>query len=399
MSLLPVDKALRRILAEARPTPSEEVALGAAAGRTLAAPLVAKLTQPPFPASAMDGYAVRATDAATGELLRVTGESAAGRRFAGTLGAGEAVRIFTGAPVPEGADAILVQEDARVLDNAVEVATAPVAGRFIRPAGLDFKAGAGLLPAGRRLGARELALAAASGVASVTVRRAPRVAFLSVGDELVTPGALPGPDQIIASSALGLVRLAMEAGAEAIDLGIVPDRIEAIAAMAGRAAADGVDVFVTMGGASVGAHDLIRPALAEAGMVLDFWRIAMRPGRPLIHGRLGAMAFLGLPGNPVSSLVCAILFLRPLIGALLGRPPTDQREPATLAVDVPANDIREDYVRARLDRTSEGPPRVTPLPRQDSSMLSALAEAGCLLIRPAGAGAAPAGTACEIIRL
>ncbi len=399
MSLLPVDEALRRILAEARPTPGEEAAIDAAAGRTLAVPLVARLTQPPFPASAMDGYAVRAADASAGARLRVTGESAAGRRFAGAVRAGEAVRIFTGAPVPEGADAILVQENARAVDDAVEVMAAPVAGRYIRPAGLDFKAGTELLPAGRRLGAREIALAAASGVASVTVRRVPRVAFLAVGDELVPPGATPGPDQIVASSGLGLVQLAAEAGAEALDLGIVPDRIEAIAAMAGRAAADGVDVFVTMGGASVGAHDLIRPALAEAGMVLDFWRIAMRPGRPLIHGRLGAMAFLGLPGNPVSSLVCAILFLRPLIGALLGRPYTDQREPATLAVAAPANDDREDYVRARLDPNPEGLPRVTPLSRQDSSMLSALAEAGCLLIRPAGAIAAPAGTACQIIRL
>ncbi len=399
MTVLSVDEALRRILAVATSTPAEEVAIAAAAGRTLAEPVVAKLTQPPFPASAMDGYAVRAADAAAGVRLKVVGESAAGRRYDGRVGAGQAVRIFTGAPVPNGADTILVQENARRDGDRVEITVAPIAGHSIRPSGLDFKAGDQLLPPGCRLGPRELSLAAASGVAGLSVRRRPRVAFLSAGDELVPPGATPGPDQIVASSALGLVPLAEGCGAESVDLGILPDRGEVIAANAGRAAADGMDVLVTIGGASVGAHDLIRPALAEAGMSLDFWRIAMRPGRPLIYGRLGRMAVLGLPGNPVSSLVCAILFLRPLIAALLGQRRADPREPATLAVDMPANGDHEDYLRARLERRPSALPRATPLPRQDSSMLSALVEADCLLVRAARAQPAVAGTPCEIIRL
>ena len=399
MTLLAVDEALRRVLAGATPTPAEDVPIATAAGRTLAEPLIAQRTQPPFAASAMDGYAVRAADATGGARLRITGESAAGRGFAGRVGPHEAVRIFTGAPIPEGADAILVQENAAANGDGVEVTTAPPPGQHVRPAGLDFTVGSTLLPAGRRIGTRELALAAAAGVAALAVRRRPRVAFLSVGDELVPPGHQPGPDQIIASSALGLTHLAASAGAEATDLGIAPDRTEAVAAIAARAAADEVDVLVTIGGASVGAYDVMRPALAEAGMTLDFWRVAMRPGRPLIHGHLGQMAVLGLPGNPVSSLVCALLFLKPLIAALLGEPPADPREPATLAVDLPANDDRDDYLRARLVRGREALPLVTPLPRQDSSMLSALAEADCLLIRPAFAAPAPAGTICEIVRL
>ncbi|MCC6984390.1 MAG: molybdopterin molybdotransferase MoeA [Bauldia sp.] len=399
MTLLPVDEALRRVLAGVQPTPAETVPIGAAAGRTLAGPLVAVRTQPPFAASAMDGYALRLADATTGAALTLIGESAAGRGFAGRVGAGETVRIFTGAPIPDGADAILIQENAAASDDRVEVREPPRAGQYIRPAGLDFASGATLLPAGRKLGTRELALAAASGVAHLTVRRCPRIAFLSVGDELVPPGTLPGPYQIVAASALGLAHLAAAAGAEATDLGIAPDRTETVAALAARAAADGTDVLVTMGGASVGAYDIMRPALGEAGMTLDFWRIAMRPGRPLIHGRLGAMAVLGLPGNPVSSLVCALLFLRPLIGALLGEPTANPREPATLGADLPANDDRDDYLRARLAPAKGALPVVTALPRQDSSMLSTLAEADCLLIRPAHAAPARAGDPCEIIRL
>jgi molybdopterin molybdotransferase len=399
MSLLAVEEALRRVLAGVAPTAAESVPIALAAGRTLAEPVMARLTQPPFAASAMDGYALRAADAVAGAELRVIGESAAGRSFAGKVGPGESVRIFTGAPIPDGADAVLVQEKATAAGDRVRIQEAPRTGKHIRPAGLDFAGGAGLLSAGRRLGARELALAAAAGLAWLPVRTVPRVAFLSVGDELVAPGQSPGADQIVASSALGLAELVSAAGARAIDLGIAPDRAEIVAGIAAEAARKGSDVLVTMGGASVGSHDVMRPALDRAGMTLDFWRIAMRPGRPLIHGRLGAMSVLGLPGNPVSGYVCALLFLRPLIGALLGQPYADPREPARLGVDLPANDDREDYLRAKLATAGGDLPLATPLPRQDSSMLSALAEADCLLVRPPEAPAAPAGSPCQIIRL
>jgi molybdopterin molybdotransferase len=398
MTLLRVDAALARILDGVSATPAETIALDLAAGRVLAGPVVAARDQPPFDASAMDGFAVRATDATAGAELRIIGESSAGRRFGGALGAGEAVRIFTGAPIPAGADAVLVQENASVAGEIVTVAEAAVAGRHIRPAGLDFRDGDMLLAAGRRLGPRELALAAAANAATISVRRRPHVAILSIGDELVHPGVEPGHDQIVGSGGIGLVAMARLAGAEASDLGIISDQIDTTAAIARDAAGRGVDVFVTIGGASVGAYDVVRPALTEAGLDLAFWRVAVRPGRPMLFGRLGAMRVLGLPGNPVSSLVCSLLFLRPLIAALQGMDRIDPREPAVLGADLPASDAREDYLRARLDLRPEGLPVATPLPRQDSSMLRTLAEADCLLIRPAEAPAAPAGMGCHVIR-
>lgn len=399
MTLLPVEEARRRILAGVEPTPPEHVALAEAAGRTLASPVIATRSQPPFPASAMDGYAVRAADATAGTALQVSGESSAGRRFTGTVGSGEAVRIFTGAPVPVGADAILIQENAEVAGPAIVVRESPVAGRFVRPEGLDFAAGAQLLAAGRRLGAREVSLAAAANAAILPVRRRPLVAVLSIGDELVAPGGSPGPDQIIGSSAPGVGAIIAAGGAVAMDLGIAPDRPGAVIAAAQRAEAAGADVLVTLGGASVGDYDVVRPALAAAGMSLDFWRIAMRPGRPMLFGALGRMRVLGLPGNPVSTLVCALLFLRPLIGALLGEAPADQTEAAVTGAALPANDGREDYLRATLRPQVGGLPVATPLPRQDSSMLSALADADCLLIRRIDAPAEIAGAPCRIIRL
>jgi molybdopterin molybdotransferase len=325
--------------------------------------------------------------------------SAAGAGFAGKVGPGDAVRIFTGAPVPEGADAILIQEDAEAFEMGAVIARASVAvGRYVRPAGLDFAEGARLLSAGRDLSVRELALAAAMGHGSIPVRRRPRIAIVSTGDELVPPGTKPQGDQIVAASAPGIAAYIAAQGGEVHDLSIVRDDIADIATMADRALALRADVLVTLGGASVGEHDLVSSALASRGMALDFWKIAMRPGKPLMFGRIGAMRVLGLPGNPVSSIVCALLFLRPLIDALLGRPQSDPSEPATLAVDVPANDRREDYVRATLTAT-DGLPRVTPLPVQDSSQLAVLANADCLLIRPANARVGNAGDACRILRL
>ncbi|MCW5715271.1 MAG: molybdopterin molybdotransferase MoeA [Bauldia sp.] len=399
MTLLAVEDARGRILAGVDPTPAEEIALAAAAGRTLATAVVATRAQPPFAASAMDGYAVRAADAPAGATLRLTGESTAGRRHKGTVGAGEAVRIYTGAPVPDGADAILIQENADAAGPAIIVREAPAPGRFIRPEGLDFAAGARLLPAGRRLGAREMALAAAANAAVLSVRRRPLVAVLSIGDELVPPGGAPGPDQIIGSSAAGIAAIIAAAGATAIDLGIALDRPADVIAAAKRAEAAHADVLVTLGGASVGDYDVVRPALAAAGMTLDFWRIAMRPGRPMLFGALGQMRVLGLPGNPVSALVCALLFLRPLIAALLGEPQADETESAVTGAPLAANDGREDYLRATLRRREDGLPVATPLPRQDSSMLSALADADCLLIRPVNAHAEPVGAPCRILRL
>ena len=400
--LLSVADALARILTTApRPLETQRASLRAAVGRTLAEEVPALRTQPPFSASAMDGYAVRAADAgAIPARLRVVGMSSAGHGYRGAIGAGEAVRIFTGAPLPPGADAIVLQEDTRAEGDRVIVLEAATPGRHIRPAGLDFKAGEPLLRAGTRLGPREVALAAAMNHADLPVVRRPRVAILATGDELVMPGEAPGPDQIVASNGFGLAAMVEWSGGEAIDLGIALDTFAALEAGLAAARSAKADVLVTLGGASVGDHDLVQSALAREGMQLGFWKIAMRPGKPLMHGRLGDMRVLGLPGNPVSSIVCGLIFVRPLVRALLGDPSAgaDPTEPARLGADVKANDSRQDYLRARLDDGGEGLPIAVPQPRQDSSMLGVLAAADCLLLRPPHAPAAAAGDACRIIR-
>ena len=398
--LLPVDEALARILSRAIPVATETVPVDRAAGRVLAADLAAARTQPPFVSSAMDGYAVRGADVTTvGRRLRVIGTSVAGRGFAGTVAEGEAVRIFTGAPVPAGADTVFIQEDARVVeDGLIEVVEAGTPGRHVRADGLDFRSGDVLLRAGTELDFRHVSLAAAMGHATVDVVRRPRVAILATGDELVLPGQTPGPDQIIASNHIGVAALVERAGGEAVFLGIAPDRTEAIASAVRRAADDGADVLVTLGGASVGEHDLVRDAFGLEGLSLDFWKIAMRPGKPLMFGRRGPVHVLGLPGNPVSSLVCGLVFLEPLVRALAGRGanPVATTE-AVLGAAMPTNDVRRDYVRATLaaggDRLVATPARV-----QDSSMISVLSAAGCLIIREPGEPAAEAGEACRIIR-
>ena len=367
--LLPVADALARIVGSVdSPSSAEDIPVEEAFGRVLAAPLVALRTQPPFTASAMDGYAVRAGDVAPGQPLRLVGESAAGRRFAGQVGAGEAVRIFTGAPVPEGADSILIQENAEESDGRV-IPREPLAiGRHIRPAGLDFNAGQTLFAGGQRLGAKDLALAAALGAGRISVRSRPRVAVLATGDELVSPGAQTGPDQIVASNHLAVMALAAKAGAQPRFFGIAADDLAVLAQSIAEARAWGADILVTLGGASVGDRDLVKAALADAGMDLGFWRIAMRPGKPLMFGRLGLMRVLGLPGNPASAVVCAHLFLRPLIAAFLGEPARDATRPGRLGAALPANDQRQDYLRAALSIDDDGLPLVTPLPAQDSSL-------------------------------
>jgi molybdopterin molybdotransferase len=402
MALTPVKVALRALLDSVPgPMPAETFPLLQCAGRVLAQDITALRTQPPFANSAMDGYAVRADDLLPANELRVIGESAAGRAYAGSLGAGEAVRIFTGAPIPDGADTILIQENAdRVGGATIRVREGAAKGRFIRPAGLDFSEGDALLPAGRALDSAALGLAAAAGHPSLSVRAKPLVAILATGDELVPPGEPVGPDQIVASNSFALAAIVEAAGGTVLDLGIARDNHADLAERIGRAKSADADVLITLGGASVGAHDLVQEALTRAGMELGFWKIAMRPGKPMMMGRLGRMVAVGLPGNPVSSIVCGHLFVVPLIEALLGlpEPDRDRSEPGIAGIDMPANDEREDYLRSDLVHSTAGW-IATPFPRQDSSMLGTLAKARALTIRPPFAEPAKQGDPCRIIRL
>ncbi|RXT57548.1 molybdopterin molybdenumtransferase MoeA [Bosea sp. Tri-44] len=402
MSLTPVPVALRALLNSVPgPTPVETLPLANCAGRVLAEDVAALRTQPPFANSAMDGYAVRAEDLARGAELRVVGESAAGRGFSGKISLGETVRIFTGAPLPEGADTILIQEHAEGVGGPVIRVTKPTdQGQFVRLAGLDFRTGEILLKAGRRLDSAALGLAAAAGHPALAVRRKPLVAILATGDELVLPGEPVGPDQIVASNSFALAALVEQAGGIALDLGIARDNHPDLAAKIEAARTAGADVLITLGGASVGEHDLVQAALKAQGMELGFWKIAMRPGKPMMMGRLGPMVALGLPGNPVSSIVCGHLFAMPLVEALLGidDPERDRSEPAILAIDLPANDERQDYLRATIE-TVDGERRVRPFAKQDSSMLANLSRAEALVIRPVFAEAAKAGDPCRIIPL
>ncbi len=397
MSLLSVEDASAELLEGVEALASEIVGLDEALGRVLVADLSATRTQPPFAASAMDGYALRAGDAASeGARLTVIGVSQAGKRFAGSLGPGQAVRIFTGAPVPDGADAILIQENA-TRDGDIVTVTSPVTeGLHVRPAGLDFKKNERLLAAGLVLGSRAIALAASMNHAQIAVRARPRVAILATGDELVPPGGDPGPDQIIASNSAGVAALVREAGGEPIDLGIAPDDVSAIGEAVARAG--DADILTLIGGASVGDHDLVQEALVQRGMTLNFWRIAMRPGKPLMVGHLQAMRVLGLPGNPVSAMVCGHIFLKPLIRALLGLTPGPATHMAILGADMAANDRRQDYIRAAL-ASDNGRTVATPFQRQDSSMMATLARADALIVREPFAEAAPAGTPVPMIRL
>ncbi|MGO8831884.1 MAG: gephyrin-like molybdotransferase Glp [Roseiarcus sp.] len=400
--MISVAEALARVLASGSPPlEAQMVAVEAALGRTLARDLVALRTQPPFANSAMDGYALRAADAASPPArLRVIGESAAGRAFDGALGTSQAVRIFTGAPMPAGADAVVIQENATRDGDFIVVEDRERPGRNVRAAGVDFVEGERLLAEGRRLTPRDLALAAAANHPAVAVRRQPRVAVLATGDELVRPGGALGPAQIVASNNYAVAAIVAACGGVAIDLGIAADEMSALARSFRRAQEVEADVLVTLGGASVGDYDLVQRALIDSGLALGFWRIAMRPGKPLMHGRLGAMRVLGLPGNPVSAVVCAILFLAPLLRALVGDPAAgaDLSEPAVLGADLAANDVRQDYLRATLRREA-GAPVASPLPSQDSSLVKFLAQAQCLVVRAPHAPAAKRGEPCWIIRL
>jgi molybdopterin molybdotransferase len=397
--LLSVKDALKRVLENAQPLPVEEVPLEAAAGLVLAYPLKARRTQPPADVSAMDGYAVRAGDVATVPVeLKIVGEVAAGTPLARSIGPGEAARIFTGGVMPESADAVIIQEHAKRDGDHVRIEKSSPRGRHIRVKGLDFRAGDALLAAGHRLTARDLALAAGMNHPFVPVHRRPKLVVFATGDELVPVGTEPKAGQIVSSNNFALAALARAEGAEVEDFGIVGDRLDDTVAAVRRARELGADILLTSGGASVGDYDLVQKAFAAEGMELSFWRLALRPGRPLMHGRLGGVQVLGVPGNPVSAFVCGFLMLVPLIRRLLGR--TDvghETESALLGVDLPENDERADYLRATLTQSPQGPV-ATPFPIQDSSMMAPLARADCLVIRAPYEAAAIAGSPCTIVK-
>jgi len=398
MALLSVAEALARVTQGLEPIEAERVKLDQALGRVLAQDLSAKITQPPFDASAMDGYAVRAAAvAALPAKLQVVGTSAAGAGFKGHVRQGEAVRIFTGAPVPEGADTVVIQENAEEISGVVTIKEA-AAGRHICPRGQDFKQGQVLLQTGTRLGPRELMLAAAMNEVELPVRRKPKVAILATGDEVVPPGSELKPDQVVSSVPYGLAALIERHGGEAMSLGIAKDDPESIVtlARAGRAA----DILLTVGGASVGERDLVASALKPEGLELDFWKIAMRPGKPLLYGRLGGQRFLGVPGNPVSALICAHVFLKPMLSRMLGLAGEERPLPeAVLGEAIEANGDREHYMRAISAWREDGTRVVRALPSQDSSLVAALARADCLIVRPAHAPALGQGGRVRIVPL
>ena len=394
--LIPVDEARQRIAAAMRPVGIETVPLDQALGRVLAEDVTARVSHPPVAVSAMDGYAVSGADVqSVPTTLRRVGEAPAGGSHPGTVKAGEAVRIFTGGPVPAGTDTVVLQENTEAIGDQVVVHQVTALGRHVRAAGLDFETGQTLLRAGRRLSARDVGLAAAMNVPSLRVRKRPRVAVLSTGSELVSAGGAVGPARIVDANGPALAAVLRSFGAEPVSLGIARDDVATLQDAAAHAR--GTDLFLTLGGASVGEHDLIQKALGLQGLAVDFWKVAIRPGKPLMFGRLGELPVLGLPGNPVSALVCALLFVRAAVDGLLGRPLAEPTITATLGRDLEANDTRQDYMRSELVRGADGTLIATPLARQDSSMLASLAASGCLVVRAPFAPALKAGGLVPII--
>ena len=397
--MLSVAEASQKVVASLKPLAGEQMPLVSALGRILASNVKSKRTQPPLDVSAMDGYAVKASDVAKlPAKLKIVGSIAAGQVFAGAIKSGEAARIFTGAPVPRGADAIVIQENTKSDGATVEVVDGQSpSGKHIRRAGLDFREGDVLLQAGRRLTARDIALAAAMNHTRLDCRRMPRVAILATGDELVPPGTVPGPGQIVGSTSAGLSADVIHWGGTVRDLGIAHDVVTEIRFKA--EAAQSADLFITLGGASVGDHDLIQKALAD-DLDVAFWKIAMRPGKPLIFGRYKSVPFLGLPGNPVSAMVCAQIFLKPMLYALLGYAgATHAMRQARLTAPLAANDDRQDYVRAVFRPTQDGGGEVEPFPVQDSSMMRTMAAANVLIVRPPGDAARATGDSVSVLTL
>ena len=381
MALMPVDEALARVLGAGKKLGAEFIKLDDVIGRVLAKDLEAKRDQPPFQSSAMDGYAARHED--LGGPLKLVGIAAAGHRFKGTVKRGQTVRILTGAPLPKGADTIVIQENVSLSGKELVVHESPALGRNIRPRGLDFKKNAVLISAGTRVTARDIGLMAAANAALVSVRKQPRVVLFTTGDELVLPGDRPRTDQIFSSNSHALAAMLNAWGAEVMNLGIVRDDMKATIAAIKKAV--NADILVTTGGASVGDHDYVQEALRRAGVKIGFWKIALRPGKPLMFGTKGKLSVLGLPGNPVSALVCARIFLKPLIGKMLGLDMTDVPVMARVAAALPPNDERQDYLRATLRYEEDGARAVHVFSKQDSSMQRNLRDADCLIVRPPNA--------------
>ena len=380
MSLLPVEAAIAAILKRV-PTPSgETVPLANAAGRVLLAPVIATHDQPPFNASAMDGYAVRASDIVAGHRLALIGTSQAGAGFSGTMQPGQSVRIFTGAPVPAGADTVIMQEEARVDGDFVAFTSQPRLGHSVRPLGNDFAAGQTLVNAGVRLAPMQLSVAAAANTADLLVAKRPRIALLATGDELVLPGSVLGPDQIVSSNSFGLRPLLVPYAETVTDHGIARDDRTALRSKLDAVFADAPDIVITTGGASVGDHDIVQDILLELGVTLDFWKINMRPGKPLMFGTRGKTLVFGLPGNPVSAMVTAMVFIRPALRQWLGYPePAHWRLP--LAGPTPPNTARRHFMRAQLLHTATGP-EAMPISQTDSGHTSSMARADLLIVQP-----------------
>ena len=396
MALLPVSEALARILETARLAPIETLALAQSLGRVLAKPIIAKRDQPPFHASAMDGYAVRHEDVLQlPAKLKLIGMSAAGHGYSGTLKAGTAVRILTGAPLARGADTVVIQENVRAEGDAISVLEPTARGRNIRAQGLDFEKGAELVPAGVLLRARDIGLAASANAALISVRKKPLVAIFSTGDELVKAGKAARADQIHSSNSPALAAFVKSCGADVLELGIISDNLRATKAAINKASH--ADILVTAGGASVGDHDYVQEALIASGIKIDFWKIAMRPGKPFMFGTKAKQWVMGLPGNPVAALVCAQLFLKPLIETMLGLELLTRPVLARLGCDLPANDQRQDYLRSLLQVATDGARTATPHPKQDSSMQRVMRDADCLVIRPPFAPEVKVGDLVEIM--
>lgn len=373
--MITVEEALEHLFALVSPLGTEEVPLAEASGRVMAADVTAARTQPPFAASAMDGYGVRADEVAIGAKFKIIGESAAGHGFDGPVGPGEAVRIFTGAPVPDGVDFVVLQEDVDRFVNTITIDSDPGRNSNIRPAGNDFAEGF-VLQAPRVLGPNDIALLAAMNIASVTVARKPDIALISTGDELVMPGDTPGRDQIIVSNTFGLKALFDSMGAHARILPIAKDTPASIETA--LSLAEGADLIITIGGASVGDHDLVGAVAQQMGLNQSFYKVKMRPGKPLMAGQMGDAVLVGLPGNPVSAMVCGHVFVAPMIRTMLGFPPAPRsRHTAPLSAAIPANGPREHYMRGRIENG-----KMTVFDRQDSSLLSVLADANALIVRP-----------------
>jgi molybdopterin molybdotransferase len=400
--MIPVAEAQRQIFSGVAKLVSEDVSVADAFGRVLAADVASRMTQPPVAVSAMDGYAVRAEDVAkVPAILEMIGESSAGKGFGGAVGKGQTIRIFTGAPVPDGADAIVIQEDTAAQGSRITMKEAPAKGHYVRPAGLDFAKGQVLLKVGKRLNSRDVALIAGMNVPWVKVTRKPRVAILSTGNELVMPGDAMGAHQIISSNSLGLAAFVNAAGGLAVNLGIALDTPDALREK--LAGIRGMDLLVTIGGASVGDYDLVKQVAGGEGLDITFSQVAMRPGKPLIFGTIHGVPMLGLPGNPVSAGVCAALYMKPMIDILLGAKTAENAgvvtETAVLGRDLGENDRRQDYLRSKLELSASGELTATPFAKQDSSMLATFAQADCLVVRAPHAPAIKAGARVPFIRL